>query len=111
METGKLVLYVRMVLSDFGIQQSYTTTISEDNKGCLQMTQTLKPTKRTRHVETKYFAILNCVQTDQLRVAKVDTSNHANDVLTKNTGRLLFHRHNATLMGKQQPQYIIGTHD
>ena len=99
-ETGKLVLYVRMVLSDLDIVQSHATTIYEDNKGCLQMTQALKPTKRTRHVETKYFAILNWVQTDQIQIAKIDTSDNASDVLTKSTGCLLFYRHNSTLLGK-----------
>ena len=110
-ETGKLVLYVRMVLADLGIDQLHATAVYEDNKGCLQMTQALKPTKRTRHVETKYFAILHWVQTDQLNIKKVDTSHNASDVLTKATGKLLFHRHNATIMGKRTPSYVIGIHD
>ena len=100
-----------MVLFDLGIQQTNATTIYEDNKGCLQMTQALKPTKRTRHVETRYFAILNWVQTDQLQISKIDTSDNASDVLTKATGRLLFYRHNATLMGHRRPQYVIDTHE
>ena len=75
------------------------------------MTQALKPTRQTRHVEKKYFAILHWVQTDQLCIAKIDTSRNCSDVLTKNTGRLLFYRHNVTLMGKRKPKYIIGTHD
>ena len=57
-EAGKLVLYVRFVLQELGMEQTQPTTIYEDNRGCLQMTQALKPTKRTRHVETRYFAIL-----------------------------------------------------
>ena len=110
-DTGKLVLYVRMVLSDLGIEQSDATSIYEDNRGCLQMTQALKPTKRTRHVETKYFAILHWVQTDQINIKKINTSDNASDVLTKATGKLLFYRHNATLMGRRKPSYVIGTHD
>ena len=100
-----------MVLSDLGIDQNDATSIYEDNRGCLQMTQALKPTKRTRHVETKYFAILHWVQTDQLKIKKINTSDNASDVLTKATGKVLFYRHNATLMGKRKPLYVIGTHD
>ena len=100
-----------MVLADLGIDQPHATSVYEDNKGCLQMTQALKPTKRTRHVETKYFAILHWVQTDQLNIKKIDTSHNASDVLTKATGKLLFHRHNATIMGKRTPSYVIGIHD
>ena len=110
-ETGKIVLYIRMVLYDLDIHQTAATTIYEDNKGCLQMTQALKPTKRTRHVETRYFAIPHWVQTDQLKISKIDTSDNASDVLTKVTGRLLFYRHNATLMGHRRPQYVNNTHD
>lgn len=110
-ETGKWVIYIRMVLHDLGIQQTSATTIYEDNKGCLQMTQTLKSTKWTWHVETRYFAILHWVQTDQLQISKIDTSDNTSDVLTKATGRLLFYRHNATPMGHRKPQYVTDTHD
>ena len=65
-DAGKLVLYVRLVLSDLGMEQKEATKIYEDNHGCLQMAQALKPTRRTRHVEAKYFAILDWVQTDQV---------------------------------------------
>ena len=67
-ETGKLVLYIRHVLFDLGMEQEAPTTIYEDNRGCLQMTQALKPTRRTRHVDSRYFAILDWVQTDQIIV-------------------------------------------
>ena len=105
-ETGKLVLYIRHVLCDLGMEQEQPTTIYEDNRGCLQMTQALKPTKRTRHVDSRYFAILNWVQTDQIMVKKIDTSDNASDVLTKATGRILFYRHNDTILGKRTPLYV-----
>ena len=66
--------------------QQNVTIIYEDNRGCLQMTQALKPTRHTRHVETKHFAIPHWVQTDQLHIAKINTSDDASDVLTKATG-------------------------
>ena len=37
-ETGKLVLYIRHVLSDLNIEQTHPTAIYKDNCGCLQMT-------------------------------------------------------------------------
>ena len=99
-EIGKLVIYVRMVLSDLEIEQSNTTVICEDNGRCLQMNHALKSIKRIRHVETKYFAILHWVQTNQLGSKKIDTSVNASGVLTKITGRDPFYNHNATIMGK-----------
>ena len=105
-EAGKLVLYIRFVLNDLGIPQAQPTTIYEDNKGCLQMTQALKPTKRTRHVETRYFAILEWSQTDQIKIKKIDTAENASDNLTKANGRILFYRHADTLLGKRLPLYV-----
>ena len=105
-ETGKLVLYIRHVLCELNMEQEQPTAIYEDNRGCLQMTQALKPTKRTRHVDSRYFAILNWVQTDQIIVKKIDTSDNASDVLTKATGRILFYRHNDTILGRRTPLYV-----
>ena len=105
-EAGKLVLYIRFVLEDLGLIQQNPTSIYEDNKGCLQMTQALKPTKRTRHVETRYFAILEWSQTEQICIKKIDTADNASDNLTKANGRILFHRHADSILGKRKPLYV-----
>ena len=86
--------------------QSQPTSIYEDNKGCLHMTQALKPTKRTRHVETRYFAILEWTKTEQIRIRKIDTSDNVSDNLTKPNGRVLFYRHADTMLGKRKPLYV-----
>ena len=99
-------LYMRSVLNDLNLPQQYATTIYEDNRGSLKMTQAMKPTKRTRHVDTKYFAILNWVETDQIDVKKIDTTDNASDVLTKALGRILFYRHTDTLLGRRIPSSV-----
>ena len=60
-EAGKLTLYVRSILNELGIPQHEATAIYEDNKGCLHMTQNQKPTKNTRHVDLRYFAVIDWV--------------------------------------------------
>ena len=70
------------------------------------MTKALKPTKRTRHVDSRFFAILDWVQTDQILIKKIDTADNASDVLTKATGRIIFYRHNDTILGKRVPKYV-----
>ena len=105
-EAGKLVLYIRHVLKDLNLEQINPTTIYEDNRGCLQMTKALKPTKRTRHVDSRFFAILDWVQTDQILIEKIDTTDNASDVLTKATGRIIFYRHTDTMLGNRTPSYV-----
>ena len=105
-EAGKLILYLRMVLGDVGFEQKQPTTVYEDNKGVIHVTQASKPTKRMRHVETRHFAILQWIQKDLIRVKKIDTSDNSSDVLTKATGRVIFYRHMETITGKRTPLYV-----
>ena len=60
-EAGKLALYVRYILKDFDIAPKLPTTTYEDNKGCVEMSQALKPTKRTRYVATCHFTTLDWI--------------------------------------------------
>ena len=63
-EAGKLALYVRSILGELGIDQHDATSVYEDNKGCLHMTQNQKPTKNTRHVDLRHFAVVDWVAQD-----------------------------------------------
>ena len=56
-EAAKAILYVRSILDDIGKPQDSATTLYEDNQGAPIMANSGKPTKRTRHMDTKYFAI------------------------------------------------------
>ena len=59
-----------------------------------------------RHVETRHFAILEWINNDILQVKKIDTADNSRDVLTKATGKLLFYRHNNTIMGNRIPLFV-----
>ena len=102
-EAGKLTLYVGSILDDLGISQHEATPTYEDNQGCLHMTQSQKPTKRTRHIDMRYFAVLDWVEQDLLSVKKISTHDNSADVLTKSLGRTLFYRHVDTLLEKRRP--------
>ena len=58
-EAGKLALYERSILNDLEMPQHIATLVYEDNKDCLHMTQNQKPTKNTRHVDLRHFAVGN----------------------------------------------------
>ena len=105
-EAGKLVLYLRMVLRDLHLEQVNPTSIYEDNRRCIHITQASKPTKRMRHVETRHFDILDWIRNDLIQIKKIDTADNSNDVLTKDTGKTLFHHHNDTNIGRRIPLYV-----
>ena len=53
----KVVLYARSILNDLNVPQDNATVLFEDNRGALLMEQQRQPTKRTRHMEVKYFEV------------------------------------------------------
>jgi len=56
-EAGKYILYLRSILQDIGMTQHEATILYEDNQGSLLMAQAQQPTKRTRHIDIKYFVL------------------------------------------------------
>ena len=104
-EGGKLILYLRSILNDIGIHQTHPTPLYADNEACISMANAKQPTRRTRHLDIKYFALLNWIETDQIIMTHISTSDNPADALTKTLGTQLFSRHSATLLGKRIPSY------
>lgn len=108
-EAGKIALYIRSILNELGINQHHATPIFEDNQGCLFMAEARKPTKKTRHIEIRHYAILDWIEHDLITVKKIHTSDNAADTLNNTLSGTLFHRHNDTLMGNRQPTRLPPT--
>ena len=94
-----------MFLEELGIAQHEATPIYEDNKGCLHMTQNNKSTKNTRHVDLRHFTVVDWVAQDLLAVKKIITKDNSSDTLTKSPNKILYYRHNNTLLGHRPPMY------
>ena len=108
-EAGKYILYLRTILEEIGIHQKHATVLYEDNQGALLMANAQRPTKRTRHMEIKHFALQEWVLKDLLTLKRIDTKDNYSDVMTKATARVLFHRHMNYIMGKIPPSYVKAT--
>ena len=106
-EAGKMTLYVRSILDELGIDQLAATHVFEDNDGCLNLVTANQPTRRTRHIEIREFAIQDLIKGDLLNAIKVNTHINISDAFTKSLSKILFHRHFDVLMGKRPPTYII----
>ena len=104
-EAGKLSLYLRSLLDQLGLEQVSATKLFEDNAAAIAMANAQRPTRRTRHVDIKHFALLDWVETDQLILSAISTHDNPADGMTKALGPQLFVRHAATLLGKRKPSY------
>jgi hypothetical protein len=103
-DTGKSILYIRSLLNELGFPLHNPTPLLVDNRGALYMVESQAPTKRTRHVDIRYFALLQWQQQKLLNVIPVPTTNNISDSLTKATGRIKFHQHTDIYMGRSRPQ-------
>lgn len=70
------------------------------------MANAQQPTKRTRHMDIKYFAIQDWVLKDLITLEYIRTSDNYYDDLTKPTAKVLFHRHMEYILGKVRPSYV-----
>jgi hypothetical protein len=104
---GKGGLYLRSILEELGIEQLGPTEILCDNQGALKITNAQQPSKRTRHVEIKEFAVQRWVEDERIVYEDVITTHNPSDSLSKATSRIKFWEHFDVLMGRRVPQYAL----
>ena len=64
-DAAKMAIYLRSLLDEIGIPQIHATMIYEDNTGALMMANAGQPTRRTRHMDIRYFAIQDWVEDEE----------------------------------------------
>lgn len=106
-DAGKMILFFRSILAELGIEQQNASVLYEDNNGALMMANAQQPTRRTRHMDIKKFALLEWVEQDLLILKSIGTAENAADGLTKPLAKQLFFRHADTILGKRVPDYVL----
>ena len=104
-DAGKAILYVRSLLEALGLQRHDTTTLHVDNNGALNMANQRQPTKYTRHIDIKQYAIQDWVEKDLLILRRITSNANYADASTKVLGRTLHHHHMDYIMGRVKPTY------
>ena len=61
-----MITCIKSILDDIGITQDEATVLYEDNQGALLVEKSDQRTKRTRHMDTKYFVIQHWMDTEPL---------------------------------------------
>ena len=89
-DAGKMTLYLRSILDELDIPQQFATVLYEDNRGALLlMASAAQPTKQSRHIEIRIYALLDWVERDLVTLEDVTSGLNSSDILTKQTGPLL----------------------
>ena len=85
-DTGKSILYIRSILDEINVPQDEATTLYIDNNGALLMANTQQPTRRTRHMDIKTFALQDWIEKDLILMKCINTADNCADALTKSMG-------------------------
>jgi hypothetical protein len=107
-DAGKVILYVRSILDEIQVPQEDTTSLFIDNNGAMMMGNVQQPTRQTRHLELKKFALLDWITHDLVLMKWISTNDNCSDAMTKQIGKQLFYQHFDYIMGQMIPKYVIG---
>ena len=91
-EAGKTIPCVRSILKELGYEQCNPTTLHIDNQGALFMANAEQPTRRTRHMETKTFAVQQWIREENMLLKAIGTQNNAADHFSKAPGQTKFYK-------------------
>ena len=97
-DADKNNLYIRSILNDSSLEQEQATIIYEDNQRAIAIANLGKPTKLTKHIETRHFALQYWIEMDLLQLKRSPTDDNSATALTKNTHQILFNRHSDFLV-------------
>ena len=69
-----------------------------------------QPTRRTRHMETKTFAMQQWIREENMLLKAIGTQNNAADHFSKALGQMKFYEQTDLLMGRTKPNNQSATH-
>ena len=104
-DAGKAILYIRSILEEIQVPQEAATNLFIDNNGALLMGNAQQPTRNTRHMELKKFALIDWIQNDLILLQRIKSENNYSDPCTKALGRILYYKHFDYVMGRIRPAY------
>jgi hypothetical protein len=105
-DAGKMALYLRSILDELHVPQTFATLLYEDNRGALLMAHAGQPTKHSRHIDIRHYALTDWVERDLVALEYVASGLNAADAITKQTGGILFARHLDNITGRLTPPYV-----
>ena len=85
------MLWLRQLLEELGYSQK-TTTIQQDNTGCIQLSENNKHHQRTKHIDIRHHFIKDLVLNDVLKLVFCNSENMVADLFTKSLPRTTFEK-------------------
>ena len=97
-EAGKEALHLRSLLSSMGLACRESTTIFEDNKSAIKLSEGPGSHCRTKHIAVRWHAIWDWVSSGEMFLKYIPTGEQHADILTKPLARVKFQELRSLLM-------------
>ena len=82
-EAAKEIIWLRHLLTSFGIEQNSPTICYEDNAACISFSKGIANHKRTKHILLRYYWLHQSHKAGVMRLKKIDTAENIADIFTK----------------------------
>jgi hypothetical protein len=100
-------IYLRNFFKEIGFHQSNPTILFEDNKACIDLTNQIGVSQRTKHIDLRYHIIRDYVQQKQVCVTKVGTDDNIADQFTKPLPKKKFTMFRNIIFGLQKQHHEV----
>ena len=107
------MLYLKMLISELGIQQTEPMTIFEDNQSCIKIVNNPEGHGRTKHIDVKHFFVQEAVTRKDIILKYVESANQIADILTKALPGPAFQklRHKLHVLSRQEAlRYLLANY-
>lgn len=91
-EACREAMWLRMLMTEIGLTQSYPTPILTDNEAALALSKDPRFHARAKHINTKYHYIRECSENGDIHVSYVPTKDNIADIFTKALPSATFRR-------------------
>jgi len=97
-DAARECLWLRSLLRELG-HDLPTTTIFEDNQGCIALSENAFTKKRSKHIDIRYHFVRECVQRGDFKLVYKATADMIADLLTKPLSPAQFKKLLSKLLG------------
>ncbi len=105
-EAGKELLYMRIIMREFGFPQLGPMLLYQDSRTVIAMTENPSNRKGALHIDTREHFVDQLVKDRIVKLVQCRTNKTVADALTKNLPAPAFEQHRATMLGEDEPPFL-----
>jgi len=104
-EAGKELLYLRIIMREFGFPQLWPSYLYEDSRAVIAMAENPSNRKGARHIDTREHFVDQLVKDHTIKLVQCRTNKMVADALTKNLPAPVFEQHRAVMLGEDEAPF------